>query len=111
MQTKEKKEMTREEHKEYIDRIRKIITIYHSDGKEHAICPLCGIDFEELYKFIAELKTQSEVDTLILEAKREVLNDIKNYVEAESGKSGRKEILRFISNLLKEGEIEKVEKK
>jgi len=64
-------EITKKEHLEYIDKIRKMITIYHSDGKEHTICPMCGIDFEKLYEFVKELYTKAEVNQEIDKAREE----------------------------------------
>lgn len=63
--------ITKKEHLEYIDKIRKMITIYHSDGKEHTICPMCGIDFEKLYEFVKELYTQVELEQEIEKAREE----------------------------------------
>ncbi len=67
-------------------RILKTIEYYYSDGKEHKRCPVCGID---------PVKLEQELDR----AREEVITEIYNFVEGESGRSGRKEILEFIFKL------------
>lgn len=54
------------------------------------------IDGETIYD-IDELKDFIEQE--IEKARGEVVREIYNFVESESGKSGRKEILEFISKL------------
>ena len=36
------------------DKIKKVIAIYYSDGKEHSICPICGIDFEKMQIWLTQ---------------------------------------------------------
>jgi len=56
-----------------------------------------GIDVSYLHKMISDYATQ-ELD----KAREEVCIEILNFVEEESGKSGRKEILEYIKGKSKE---------
>ena len=55
-----------------------------------------GIDVSFLHKMISEY-TEQELD----KAREEVLQRVYDFVEKESGKSGRKEILEYIEELSK----------